>query len=149
MKKVCDFYIKHVSLIGALYCAVPVTVALIAGLVMVEQFRDVYFLRYGLCITLGSGLGAYLNKHGLEMWISRHRGSMGPGTVLQGAVVGAKIGILQAFFPGLLALIGSNHPDLAMKYIVASSLIATVLGFLFGTVLSLVGRKYIERETPA
>jgi hypothetical protein len=77
MKRITDFYIKHAELIGALYCAVPVVLWFVATLVFF-RFRGVYVLRLILSIVIGCPLAAYFNRHGLEMWLAKHRGNTGP-----------------------------------------------------------------------
>jgi len=144
MRGLCDFYVRHVAVIGALYCVVP-TVVWFAGAFATLPFRWVYVLRMALSLALGAPIAAYVNRFGLSLWLLKHRSAEGPATVLDGMLIGAACGIGSALVPPLTALISSNHPEEARALILATWLIAIVLGSLIGSALAAIGRKCIER----
>jgi DNA-binding transcriptional ArsR family regulator len=72
MKRLCDFYIQHAGLIGAIFCIIP-TLAWFIGMFITIPFREVYLLRIGLCLVFGSAIAAYLNRYGVETWLCKHR----------------------------------------------------------------------------
>ena len=144
MRRLVDFYIRHAGLIGAVYCAVPslgwflVTVAFV-------RFREVYLLRLALCLTFGCAIAAFLNRFGLEMWLTKHRSKNGPATVRDGALIGAAIGVGSALLPTLSALIQTSDSEIAKTFIIVTYLSATLVGAVFGTVIATIGRRHLER----
>ena len=145
VKRVCAVYIRHAGLIGALYAIVPV--ALWFGLCLIFiPFREVYLLRLVLSLLVGGGMGAYLNRFGLKLWLLKHRSTEGPATVLDGALIGGAIGAGIALLPPLTALIGSNDLEVAKTFIIVSWLAACFLGLIIGGTLAVFGRAHVERE---
>jgi hypothetical protein len=144
MKRLCDFYIRHAGLIGAIYCAVPALVWIISTSLCVG-FRQVYLLRLGLCLVFGCAIAACLNRYGVNAWLCKHRSTNGPATVLDGALIGAAVGIGSALLPTLTALIRTNHPEMAKTFIIVTYLATALAGAVIGSVLATVGRKYIDR----
>ena len=143
MKKACEFYIKHAKLIGAFYCTIPVTGWLIYVLLTVP-FREVYILRFALCLIFGNIIGAYLNQYGLRIWLLKHNSDAGPATIMDGAYNGAAIGFGIALPTALTSLIGTNHPEMAKTFIIVAYISATLLGSLIGSVFAKIGRKYLN-----
>ncbi len=146
MKRLCDFYIRHAGLIGAVYCAIPALVWVIATSLFVG-FREVYLLRLGLCLVFGCAIAAYLNRYGVNAWLCKHRSVNGPATVSDGALVGAAIGIGSALLPALSALIGTNHPEMAKTFIIVTYLSTALVGASMGSALAAIGRKFIDRTS--
>ena len=142
MKRVCDFYIRQAGLIGAIYCAIPALIWFIATSLFVP-FRGIYLLRLALCLVFGCTIAAYLNRYGLEIWLCKHRSVSGPARILDGALVGAAVGIGSALLPSLSALIRTNHPEMAKTFVIVTYLSATFVGAVIGTMLAAIGRKYI------
>jgi hypothetical protein len=147
MKRLCDLYIRHAGWIGAIFCAVPTLVWFTVMLLSIP-FREVYLLRLGLCLVVGSPIAAYLNRYGVNAWLCKHRSRSGPATIVDGVLVGAAIGIGSALLPVLTALVSTNHPEAAKTFIIVSYLSATLAGAIIGAVLASIGRKYVDR-TPA
>ncbi len=146
MKRLCEFYIRRAGLIGAAYCAIPALVWVIATSLFVA-FREVYLLRLGLCLVFGCAISAYLNRYGVNTWLCKHRSVNGPATVLDGALIGAAIGIGSALLPTLSVLIRTNHPEMAKTFIIVTYLTTTLLGVFMGSALAAIGRKYIDRTS--
>jgi len=144
MKRLCDFYIRNAGWIGAFFCAIPNLVWFI-GVFLFVPFRGVYVLRLGLSLVIGSAIAAYLNRHGVETWLLKHRSASGPGTIMDGVLVGAAIGIGSALLPTLSVLIRSNHLEWAKTFVIVTYLSATLLGAIIGGVLASIARKYVDR----
>lgn len=145
MKKACEFYIQHAKLIGALYCTIPATGWFIYVLLTVP-FREVYILRFALCLTFGNIIGAYLNQYGLGIWLSKHTSDAGPATIFDGAYNGAAIGFGIALPTALTSLIGTNHPEMAKTFIIVVYIAATLLGSVIGSGFAKIGREYLNRD---
>ncbi|MHC4094686.1 MAG: hypothetical protein ACYSU3_01385 [Planctomycetota bacterium] len=143
MKRLCDFYIRRAGLIGVFYCAVPSLVWFIDALLYIP-FREVYLLRLGLSLVVGCTITAYLNRYGVEIWLCKHHSANGPATVLDGALVGAAVGIGSALLPMLSVLISSSQPEKAKTIIIITYLSATFVGAVFGAVLATIARKYVD-----
>jgi len=143
MKRLCDLYIRHSGLVGALFCAVP-TVAWFVGMFVILPFRSVYVMRAILSLFVGCGMGVFLNRFGVSMWLSKHHSKDGPATAIDGMLVGAAIGIGIALLPTLTSLIGTNHPEQAKSFIIISCLGATAVGACFGATLGAIGHKHIS-----
>ncbi len=144
MKRLCELYIRNAGLIGAGYCAIPALVWIVATSLCVG-FREVYLLRLGLCLTFGCAISAYLNRYGVNIWLCRHRGVNGPASVFDGALIGAAIGIGSALLPALSALIRTNHPEMAKTFIIVTYLSTTLAGAAMGSILAVIGGRYIDR----
>ncbi len=146
MKRLCDFYIRHARLIGAIYCAIPAIIWFIATSLLVP-FREVYLLRLGLCLVVGCTVAAYLNRYAVELWLCKHRAVSGPATILDGVLAGAAVGIGSALLPTLSALIRTNHPEMAKTFVIVTYLSTTFVGAVIGAVLAAIGRKYLDRTS--
>jgi hypothetical protein len=107
-------------------------------------FRGVYVLRAVLALTVGSGVGFYLNRFGLSLWLAKHRSEHGPATSVDGMLVGAAIGFGIALLPALTSLIGTNHLEEAKSFIILSWIGAAANGACFGAVLGAIGRRHIR-----
>ena len=144
MRRLVDTYIRHAGLIGVLYCAVPALGWFLVTVASVP-FREVYLLRLALCLTFGCAIAAFLNRYGLELWLTKHRSMDGPATVRDGALIGAAIGVGSALLPTLSALIKTNHPEMAKTFIIVTYLTATLVGGVFGTIIATIGRRHVDR----
>jgi len=142
MKRLCDFYIRHAGWIGAACCAAPNLAWLLATFLFVP-FRTVYLLRLSLSLLVGCVTGAYLNRYGVDTWLCKHRSTDGPATVIDGALVGAAIGIGSALLPTLSVLICSSRIETAKTAIVITYLAATSVGAVLGAVLARIARRYV------
>jgi hypothetical protein len=143
MKKLVNFYVANPRLIGAIYCAVPSVIWF--GVVLASvPFREVYVLRFALCLIVGCPIGAYLNKYGLELWLMKHK-IAGPGKIIDGALNGAAIGLGTALLPALTALIKTHHPEEAKTFIIALYIASALTGFIIGGTATAAGRDFIER----
>jgi hypothetical protein len=98
MKRLCDFYIRWVATIGALYCIVP-TLIWFAVLFLSVPFRSVYVLRLILAVGIGGPLAGFSNRAGLRFWLIKHGSSDGPATVLDGILIGAACGMGTVLVP--------------------------------------------------
>jgi uncharacterized protein YneF (UPF0154 family) len=143
MKKLCDLYIKRAGLVGVFHCAVP-TIIWIAYILLTVPFRDVYLLRLGLCLLIGCPIGAYLNRHSVDMWLAKHQGSYGPAKIIDGTINGAAVGMGTALLPTLTALISTNHLEMAKTFIIVTYVASTIVGAIIGSMVSAIGRKYIN-----
>jgi hypothetical protein len=148
VKRACDFYIRHVRFIGALYCVVP-TLAWFGGTFAKVDFREVYLARLGISLVVGGLIAAWVNRFGLWLWIIKHRSPRGPATVIDGGLIGAAVGVGSCFLPPLTSLIHTNHPEMAKTFIIIAWLAAPAIGAVIGMILAAVGRKHVEREWPA
>jgi hypothetical protein len=142
MKRLCDFYIRHAGWIGAAYCAVPGLAWFLAAFLFVP-FRTVYLLRLSLSLLIGCVTGAYLNRYGVDTWLCKHRSTDGPATVIDGALVGAAIGIGSALLPTLSVLISSSCIETAKTTIIITYLAATSVGAVLGAVLARIARRCV------
>lgn len=143
MKKLCDLYIKRAGLVGVFHCAIPTTIW-VAYILLTVPFRNVYLLRLALCLLIGSPIGAYLNRHSVDMWIAKHRGRYGPAKIIDGTINGAAVGIGTALLPALTALIGTNHMEMAKTFIIVTYVASAMTGAIIGSMISVIGRKYIN-----
>jgi hypothetical protein len=139
-------YVQHAGLVGALYCALPAVTWFVLALLLVP-FRPVYGLRLVLSLVVGCPIGAYINRQGVAMWLAKHREPSGPAGALDGALVGASVGIGTALLPTLiLFLISSSDVDRAKGFVILTYLAAAAVGAANGAVLGAVGRRYLERS---
>jgi hypothetical protein len=145
MKRLCDLYIRHAGLIGAIFCIIPTLVWFI-GMFLTIPFREVYLLRMGLCLIIGSAIAAYLNRYGVETWLCRHRSAGGPATIVDGILIGAAVGIGSALLPALTSFIKTNHPEEAKTFVIISYLSVIIVGSVIGGILAAIGRKYLSRN---
>ncbi|MHC4249863.1 MAG: hypothetical protein ACYS9X_12110 [Planctomycetota bacterium] len=149
LKRACDFYVRHAGKIGALYCIVPTLAWFGFMMTRLDAFREVYLLRLGLSIVVGGLIAAGVNRFGLWLWIAKHRSPNGPAGLVDGALVGAGIGVGACFLPPLTNLIATNHMADAKTLIIAAWLAAPAVGALIGIVLAAIGRTHIERDWPS
>lgn len=145
MKRLCDLYIQHAGLIGAIFCVIPTLVWFI-GMFLTVPFREVYLLRLGLCLVFGSGIAAYLNRYGVEAWLCKHRSASGPATIIDGVLIGAAVGIGSALLPTLTVFIETNHPEAAKTFVIISYLSVILVGMVIGGILAAIARKYVSRN---
>ncbi len=145
MQRFCDAYIRHVRLIGALYCILPVVAWFVIVLVAIP-FRSVYALRLVLAVIGGGYLGARANEYGLGLWLLKHRSPAGPAGVTDGAIIGAGIGLAAALLPPLLNPIGTNHAEEARLAVILVWLGSLGLGALVGATLAAIGRRHLARS---
>jgi hypothetical protein len=144
MKRICDTYIQHAGIVGVFHCAVPAMIWFIY-VVATVPFREVYLLRLGLCLFIGCPIGAYLNRHSVDMWLAKHQGNTGPAKIIDGVINGAAVGIGTALLPSLSALIHTHHLEMAKTFIIVMYVATAALGGLIGAVVAAVGRKYVPR----
>ncbi|MHC5056972.1 MAG: hypothetical protein ACYTKD_20010 [Planctomycetota bacterium] len=149
LKRACDFYVRNAGKIGALYCVVPTLAWFGFMMTRVPAFRDVYLLRLGISVVVGGLIAAGVNRFGLGLWIAKHRSPNGPAGLVDGALVGAGIGVAAGLLPPLTNLIATNHMADAKTFIIAVWLAAPMVGALIGIVLATIGRKHIERDWPS
>ena len=147
MKRLCELYIRHAGWIGVIFCAVP-TLTWFVALLLSIPFREVYLLRLGLCLLVGCPIAGGLNRYGVNAWLCRHRSASGPATVIDGALIGAAVGIGSALLPSLTALVRSNHPEAAKTFIIVTYLSVALVGAAMGAALAAIGRKYVDRAQP-
>jgi len=143
MKTLCDLYIKRAGWVGIFHCAVP-TIAWITYIFFTVPFRDVYLLRLGLCLVIGCPIGAFLNRHSVDMWLAKHQGEKGPATILDGTINGAAVGIGTALLPALTSLISTHHLEMAKTFIIVVYVASAAVGAIIGSMVSAIGRKYIH-----
>ncbi len=142
MKRLCDFYIRHAGWIGAAYCAAPNLAWFLATFLFVP-FRTVYLLRLSLSLFVGCVTSAYLNRYGVDTWLCKHRSADGPATVVDGALIGAAVGIGSALLPTLSVLIRSSCIEVARNAIIITYLSATSIGAALGAVFAGIARRYV------
>ncbi len=145
MKRICDGYIQHAKLIGALYCIVP-TLGWFGVMMTQVPWRDVYGLRLALALTVGSFLAARANAYGVSLWLIKHRSTSGPATVADGAIIGGCVGIALTLLPALTSLIGTEHIEQAKWFIIGAWLTAIWNGMLIGALAGKIGIKYVSQE---
>jgi hypothetical protein len=146
LKRLSDGYLRHLRAIGAVYCIAPVAVWFV-GLVVLVPFRQVYLLRLALSVIVGGYVAARANEYGVTLWLTKHRSSAGPATVVDGTLIGAAVGMAVALVPPLTNLISSNHPSEAQLAIIGCWLASMCCGAIIGGVLAAVGRKEIPSGT--
>ncbi|MFA6093470.1 MAG: hypothetical protein WCU88_10465 [Elusimicrobiota bacterium] len=142
MKKLCSVYINNARIIGALYGIVPTSIWT-AYILTAVPFRRVYLLRIAISFVVGGWLAARVNELGLNLWLTKHRSTEGPGTLFDGAFIGAGVGVIANFLPPLTGLIRTHHPSEAVLLIVFSWLMGIVGGAIFGTFLAVIGRAHL------
>jgi hypothetical protein len=112
-------------------------------------FREVYLLRLALSLLLGGWIAARVNDYGVRLWLMKHRSQEGPGTISDGLLIGAGVGVGTTFLPPLTSLIATNHPEEAKLLIILSWSAGIVFGGLIGGTLASIGRKYLDHASVA
>jgi len=148
MKRICEWYILHTKLIGAFYCWIP-ALAWFVVTMFFFSFREVYLLRLALSLLLGGCVAAWINDYGVRLWLIKHRSKEGPGTIGDGFLMGAGVGIGTTLLPPLTSLIVTHHPEQAKLFIIASWSAGIVFGGLIGGMLASIGRKYLDQPCVA
>jgi hypothetical protein len=148
MKHWSNGYVRRTALIGALYSILP-TCLYFAVMCLTIPFRDVYALRFALSLLIGGAMAAFVHRRGVSFWLSRHHSPDGPVTIMDGALIGAGVGLSGTLVPALTSLIGTNHLELAKWFIIGAWLAALLLGGGIGAVLTAIGRVHIPRNAPA
>jgi len=148
MKKLCDLYVAKAGLIGALYCIVPTLIGF-AIMFCVVPFRQVYLYRLAIVILVGAPVAAWLNRFGLSLWIIKHTSPRGPATVLDGALIGWFLGMGMSVIPAFVHFIASNGMDGTKTIVITIWFLAGVAGAIIGSVLGMVGVKYLDRQSGA
>jgi len=144
MKRLCDFYIRRVAAIGALYALVPILIWFTGTFVLIP-FRPVYVIRLIVSLVIGVPLAAFANRFGLRLWLIKHGSSEGPATVLDGVLIGAASGVATVLVPPVTALISSHHPEEAKTFVIAAWLAGIAIGALLGGILASIGRAHLDR----
>ncbi|MFA6291554.1 MAG: hypothetical protein WC637_07215 [Victivallales bacterium] len=145
-KKLAGVYLRKAGLIGALYGIIPVILWFSVMFILIP-FREVYLLRFALSLVIAGASGAYFNRYGLTLWLTKHNSKLGPATVVDGMIIGASIGFGTALITPLTSLIASHHVEEAKWFIIFSWLLAVSIGFLWGGLVTAIGGKYIDRQT--
>ncbi len=148
LERLCDWYIRHAKLIGVCYCWIP-TLAWFGAMIFYVSFREVYLFRLALSLLLGGWIAARMNDYGVRLWLMKHRSQEGPGTVSDGILIGAGVGMGTTFLPPLTSLIATHHPEEAKLLIILSWLAGIVFGGLIGGMLAWIGRKYLGHASVA
>jgi hypothetical protein len=149
MKRLCDFYVNRAKLIGVLYCGVPVLLWY-GGMFATVPFRSVYILRLVLSLAIGCWVAAQVNEYGVRLWLAKHRSPDGPATALDGAMIGAAVGMGVVLLPPLASFIATNHPVEARTVVIGCWVAGIMLGALNGSLLGAIGRRFIGRgDAPA
>ena len=148
MNRLCESYIRHAKLIGAFYCWIP-TLAWFGAMMFVVPFREVYLLRLALSLLLGGWIAAGVNDYGVRLWLIKHRSQEGPGTVADGILIGAGVGMGTTFLPPLTSLIATHHPEEAKLLILVSWAAGIIFGGLIGGIVASIGRKYLDHTSAA
>jgi hypothetical protein len=138
-----ESYIRHARLAGALFCIVPAVAWFVGGLCLVP-FREVYLLRLGLSVVVGGCAAAWLHEYGVKIWLIKHRSADGPAKAVDGAVIGAAVGIGIQILPALTNLIATNHPEEAKAVIIGIWLASIGIGAVVGSVLAAVWGRYVS-----
>ncbi|MGA1871489.1 MAG: hypothetical protein ACMUJM_23425 [bacterium] len=145
MKKLCNFYIKHILSIGALMCIIPVLFSALY-IYLTLPLRQVYIFRLILSLIFGGLAGAYSNSYAVTNWLLRVTKKEYVKGVLNGGVGGLFAGIGTAAIPPLTGLIYSNHIEEAKTIIIATWIFGAMAGILVGSTLGFIGTKYLLEE---
>mgnify|MGYP000994338367 CR=1 FL=1 len=148
IRHLCDLYVRRAGIIGAFYCAVP-TAAWFLGMFATLPFREIYVLRMGIALVAGCAMAALANRFAVDMWAAKHRSPAGPGSVLDGLLLGAASGWGTALVPPLTSLIASNHLEQAKAFVIVAWLSSAAIGAVVGGILAAVGRRHLPREAGA
>jgi hypothetical protein len=142
-RKLCDLYVRHARLIGALYCIVPTVGGYAIFLALVDPIRPVYWWRLGVSLILGGFFSAIINKYSVSLWLAKHRSPDGPATAMDGVFLGTAVGLGNAFIPSLTCLIKTNHPQQALTFIVCSWVVGIIIGAVVGGLLATMARDVV------
>ncbi|NIR68231.1 MAG: hypothetical protein GWO10_31720 [candidate division Zixibacteria bacterium] len=99
-----------------------------------------------LSLVVGCTIASYLNRYGVDIWLCKHHSANGPGTILDGILVGAAIGIGSTLLPTLTVLISSSDTETAKTIIIVTYISVTFVGMVFGAVLATIARKYVSTK---
>ncbi len=115
----------------------------------VMPFRQVYLYRLAIVMLVGAPVAAWLNRFGLSLWIIKHTSPKGPATVLDGALIGWFLGMGMSVIPAFVHFIASNGMDGTKTIVITIWFLAGGAGAIIGSVLGLVGAKYLDRQSGA
>ena len=113
----------------------------------VVPFRQVYLLRLAIALLVGGPVAAWLNRFGLSLWMIKHASPKGPGTVLDGALIGWFLGMGMAVIPAFTHFIASNGMDGTKTIVLLIWFSAGAVGAIIGSTLGWVGAKYLDRQS--
>ncbi len=147
MKRLCEVYVKHIRIFGALMCIIPFSMV---SLVLMTQtpFREVYLLRLALGIVFGGLAGALGNEYMVQNFffrVTRKDYALG---ITHGCVGGFLAGTMTAWFPPLTLFISSTDVEQAKTILIVSWLGAGLLGVVVGGVFGWFGVRYLVGEPP-
>lgn len=146
MKKLCAFYVARAEFIGAFYCVLP-TLAGFAYVFFALPFREVYLYRLAIAILVGAPAAAYLNRFGLSLWMIKHASPKGPGTILDGSLIGCFLGAGMAVIPAFTHFMSSSDLDRTKTRVIAIWLCAGLAGAIIGGCFAAIGKKHLDRQT--
>jgi hypothetical protein len=135
-QRLATVYVKRAALLGALWCLVPTVIAWTVMLSAFIPFRPIYFVRFVVTAIAGGALGAFANRLGVSLWLTRHRSPEGPATVLEGAAIGAAVGWITGLVGPLASFIGTEHVEDAKTIVIVGWLAAAGMGALAGALLA-------------
>jgi hypothetical protein len=133
---VAKFYAEHAGALGIAFCGFPTAVFWIVMLAGYWEFRPVYVVRLAVTLLVGGALALYANRYGVKLCLSKHTSPMGPATILDGAAIGAGVGVATGFVGPLTGLIYTNHPEMVKTFIIATWSSSAALGALLGGFLA-------------
>ena len=145
MKRLCIFYIKHIHIIGALMCIIPVILAAIYIYITIP-LRQVYILRFILSLIFGGLAGAYSNSYAVNNWLLRVKKKDYMEGVLNGVAGGLFAGIGTAAIPPLTGFINSNNMEKAKTIIIGTWIFGAMAGIIIGALLGFIGTKYLLED---
>jgi hypothetical protein len=143
MQRFAESYIRRAKLAGVLYCVIPSVAWFVVGVCLIP-FREVYLLRLAIAVIVGGGIAAWLHEYGVKLWLIKHRSVEGPATVVDGAIIGAAVGVSIQVVPALTGLIATNHLEEAKSTIIGVWLVSTVVGAIIGSLMASVWGRYVS-----
>lgn len=148
MKRLCEAYVKHIRIFGALMCIIPFSIVS-AFLMTQTPFREVYLLRLALGIVFGGMAGALGNEYMVQNFFFRVRTKDYGQGITHGCVGGFLAGTMTAWFPPLTLFISSTDVEQAKTILILSWLGAGLIGVAVGGVFGWFGVRYLVGEGPA